>query len=161
MAQSGLGPRTAEIGKTSSLVRFEPAAWLSDWDGVDISESGAMIADMATVAAAVGLERFAFILRGDPRSPFACARRIRKGQMALFLLGGFCRRVADEGSPEQRQLHEAATTDDPAGMGSPNPVYRHFFTEAMMPDATTEQKSSFDELQRVATSPENAAAFMR
>ncbi len=43
------------------------------------------------------------------------------------------------------------------GWGSPNPAYRHLFTESMMPDSTKAQKSSFDELQRVSCAPEVAA----
>jgi pimeloyl-ACP methyl ester carboxylesterase len=40
--------------------------------------------------------------------------------------------------------------------GSPNPVFRHFFTSNFIPDAPPEVAGSFDELQRIATSPENA-----
>jgi pimeloyl-ACP methyl ester carboxylesterase len=42
------------------------------------------------------------------------------------------------------------------GWGSPNPVFRHFFTSNFIPDASPEVAASFDELQRIATSPENA-----
>ena len=39
------------------------------------------------------------------------------------------------------------------GWGSPNPVFRHFFTSTFIPDAPPEVAASFDELQRIATSP--------
>ncbi len=42
------------------------------------------------------------------------------------------------------------------GWGSPNPAFRHFFTSNFIPDATPEIAASFDELQRIATSPANA-----
>ncbi len=42
------------------------------------------------------------------------------------------------------------------GWGSPNPVFRHFFTSTFIPDAPQEIVASFDELQRIATSPEAA-----
>jgi pimeloyl-ACP methyl ester carboxylesterase len=42
------------------------------------------------------------------------------------------------------------------GWGSTNPVFRHFFTSTFIPDARPEIAASFDELQRVATSPEAA-----
>ena len=42
------------------------------------------------------------------------------------------------------------------GWESPNPVFRHFFTSNFIPDAPPEIATSFDELQRIATSPENA-----
>jgi pimeloyl-ACP methyl ester carboxylesterase len=35
-------------------------------------------------------------------------------------------------------------------------VFRHFFTSTFIPDAPPEVAASFDELQRIATSPENA-----
>jgi pimeloyl-ACP methyl ester carboxylesterase len=47
------------------------------------------------------------------------------------------------------------------GWGSPNPAYRHFFTSTFMPDATLDQASSFDELQRVSSTPENAARISK
>lgn len=47
------------------------------------------------------------------------------------------------------------------GWGSINPVYRQFFTAGFIPDATSEQKSGFDELQRVSVGPENWARINR
>jgi len=152
------GPALAEVAKHHRLVRFDQRGnGLSDWESVDICES-AMIADMATVVAAAGLERFALfgISQGCAFSIRYAAENPEKVK-CLVLLGGFARGSLVRGSPEQKQLHEAATTMIRQGWGSSNPGYRHFFTEAMMPDATAEQKSSFDEFQRVATSPENAA----
>ncbi|MGH6931783.1 MAG: alpha/beta fold hydrolase [Dongiaceae bacterium] len=151
------GPALAEIAKHHRLVRFDQRGnGLSDWESVDISES-AMIADMASVVAAAGLERFALfgISQGCAFSIRYAAENPEKVK-CLVLLGGFARGSLMRDSTEQKQLHEAATTMVRQGWGSSNPVYRHFFTEAMMPDATAGQKSSFDELQRVATSPENA-----
>jgi pimeloyl-ACP methyl ester carboxylesterase len=42
------------------------------------------------------------------------------------------------------------------GWGSTNPVFRHFFTSTFVPEAPQETVASFDELQRIATSPEAA-----
>ena len=42
-------------------------------------------------------------------------------------------------------------------MGRDDPAYRQMFTSGFMPGATLEQASWFNELQRVSTSPENAA----
>ena len=42
------------------------------------------------------------------------------------------------------------------GWGSPNPVYRHFFTSTFIPDASPEIQNSWDEMQRVSTNAENA-----
>ena len=47
-----------------------------------------------------------------------------------------------------------------SGWWSPNPIYRHFFTNAYMPDATRAEGQNFDEMQRMSTSPENALRIM-
>ena len=41
------------------------------------------------------------------------------------------------------------------GWGQENPIYRQMFTSTFMPEATTEDMDSFNELQRVFASPEN------
>jgi pimeloyl-ACP methyl ester carboxylesterase len=55
----------------------------------------------------------------------------------------------------------AATTMIRQGWGSPNPAFRHFFSESFMPDATPDQKGSFDELQRITSTAENAERIWR
>lgn len=47
------------------------------------------------------------------------------------------------------------------GWGSPNPAFRRVFTSMFMPDASPEEAGRFDELQRVAASPENALRIWR
>ena len=55
------GPAFAELARHWRLVRFDQRGnGLSDWDVKEISEA-AMISDMATVADAAGLERFALL----------------------------------------------------------------------------------------------------
>jgi DNA-binding CsgD family transcriptional regulator len=44
------------------------------------------------------------------------------------------------------------------GWAKEDPVFRRVFTTRFIPDATEEQMRWFDELQRMSTSPENAAA---
>jgi len=53
-------------------------------------------------------------------------------------------------------LFEMLTAMIRDGWGSSNPVFRHFFTSTFMPDVSQEVAASFDELQRLATSPDNA-----
>lgn len=155
------GPALTQIARRFQLVRFDQRGnGLSDWDVVDISED-AMISDMATVAAAARLGRAS--LFGISQG---CAFSLRYAALypervkCLVLLGGRLRGDLAKYSLEKRQLHEATATMIRQGWGSPDPTYRHFFTERFMPDATQEQKSTFDELQRIATSPENAVRIM-
>ena len=74
----------------------------------------------------------------------------------LVLLGGYLRGRLKRKDPEQTKLYEALTMMIRDGWGSPSPVFRHFFTSSFIPDAPPEVAASFDELQRIATSPENA-----
>ncbi len=47
------------------------------------------------------------------------------------------------------------------GWGQENPAFRQFFTSLFMPEATPEQAQSFNDLQRITTSPENAVRIRR
>jgi len=151
------GPTLAALAKNYELVRFDQRGnGLSDWDVEDISED-AMIADMETVVEAAGVESFTLFGMSQ-----GCAFSIRyavehpEKVKCLILLGGYVRGSRMRNSPEQEQLFEASVTMIRQGWGSPNPTYRHFFTSAFMPDATADQADSFDELQRISTTPENA-----
>ncbi|MCZ6863907.1 MAG: alpha/beta fold hydrolase, partial [Alphaproteobacteria bacterium] len=151
------GPAFAALAKNHKLVRFDQrGGGLSDWDVDEISENS-MVADMATVAEAAGLESFALLGISQ-----GCAFSIRyavehpEQVRCLVLFGGFTRGRLMRNSEEALSFYEAAQTMIRAGWGSPNPVYRHFFTSSFIPDATPEQGASFDELQRVSITPENA-----
>ncbi len=152
------GPFLAGLAKNHELVRFDQrGGGLSDWEVEDISVD-AMISDMATVADAAKLERFALfgISQGCAFSVRYAVEHPEKVK-CLVLLGGFLRGAMKRNSPEHEQLFEAAQTMIRQGWGSPNPVYRHFFTTSFIPDAKPDQLSGFDELQRVSIAPENAA----
>src|SRR5262249_3584509 len=46
------------------------------------------------------------------------------------------------------------------GWGRSNPAFRQMMTTMMMPDSTLEEQQSVNELQRLSTSPENAARIL-
>ena len=151
------GPALAELARHWRLVRFDQRGnGLSDWDVKEISEA-AMISDMATVADTAGLERFALLGISQ-----GCAFSIRyaiehpERVTSLVLLGGYLRGRLRRPDPDQKKLYEGLTMMIRDGWGSPNPVFRSFFTSSFIPDAPPEIAASFDELQRIATSPENA-----
>ena len=116
-----------------------------------------MLADTRAVAAAAGLGKFALLGISQ-----GCAFSIRYAVEhpdqvhCLVLLGGYLRGRLRRPMQEQKQLFEMLTTMIRDGWGSPNPVFRHFFTSNFIPDASPEAANSFDELQRIATSPESA-----
>ena len=151
------GPAFAALARHCRLVRFDQRGnGLSDWEVDEISQD-AMIGDMAAVAGAAGLDRFALLGISQ-----GCAFSIRyavenpERVSCLVLLGGFLRGRLKRPDPEQRKLCEALTLIIRDGWGSPNPVFRHFFTSNFIPDAPPEVAATFDELQRIATSPASA-----
>ncbi|HUE46136.1 MAG TPA: alpha/beta hydrolase, partial [Aestuariivirgaceae bacterium] len=151
------GPVFTELARHCRLVRFDQRGnGLSDWEVEEISPD-TMIADMTAVVAAAGLERFALLGISQ-----GCAYSIRyavenpERATCLVLLGGYLRGRLKRPDPEQKKLFEALTMTIRDGWGSTNPVFRHFFTSNFIPDAPLDVAASFDELQRIATSPENA-----
>lgn len=152
------GAMLSELAKHNRLVRFDQRAnGLSDWEVDDVSED-AMIGDMETVVEAAGLDEFALfgISQGCSFSIRYAFENPEKAR-CLVLLNGYARGALCRKSDEQARLHHAMTAMIREGWGSPNPAYRNMFTDSMIADAPEAQRRSFDELQRVATSPENAA----
>ena len=141
-----------------SLVRFDQRAnGLSDWDVAEITFES-MVDDMAAVVDAVGLERFPLIGISQGCS-YSIAYAIRHPERVsrLILYGGFAKGSFRSGSEIDRQQHEMQTQMIRRGWGQDNPAFRQFFTSLFIPDATKEQMDWFNELQRITTSPENAA----
>lgn len=151
------GPWLRDIARNHRLVRFDQRGnGLSDWDVPEISED-AMQRDVETVVAACGLDRFAILgfSQGGAigiRYAFAHPERVT----CLVIVGGYVRGLLKRNDPQAEALHDVTVTAIRAGWGSPDPAYRHLFTELFIPDAGVAQKSNFDELQRVATSADNA-----
>ncbi len=155
------GDFLSEFSKLCRLVRFDQRGnGLSDWDVDDISEDR-MIDDMVAVADASGLDRFG--LFGISQGSAFCVRfaaRYPEKVKFLILLGGYVRGRMMRGNPEAEQFYEASRAMVSAGWGSPNPIYRQFFTSSYMPDATPAESASFDEMQRISASPETALRIM-
>lgn len=151
------GPWITELARNYSLVRFDQRGnGLSDWDCGEISEDS-MQADMTAIADAAGLERFPLLALSQ-----GCAFSIRYAVenpdrvKCLVLLGGYVQGPLKGGAEDRKALFQAGQTMIEQGWGSPNPVYRQFFTSSLIADASPEQAESFDELQRLSTSPANA-----
>jgi pimeloyl-ACP methyl ester carboxylesterase len=76
------------------------------------------------------------------------------------LYGAFAVGVNHYGTPEQIEARRAFTSLVRLGWGLSNPAFCKTFTCRFLPEATPEHEQWFDELQRVSTSPENAARLM-
>jgi pimeloyl-ACP methyl ester carboxylesterase len=76
----------------------------------------------------------------------------------LVLYGGYAQGWAKRARTEaEKQQAAAMLTLMRLGWGQENPAFRQLFTSQFIPEGTKEQADWFNELQRISTSPENAA----
>ncbi len=144
------------------LIRYDARGnGLSDWDVEDFSLER-QVSDLEAVVEAVGLERFPLlgISQGCAISVEFAARYPEK-VTKLILLGGYPRGWNRVGVPEVARQTEAMITLVGIGWGRDNPAFRQMFTTMFMPDAPPENQTWFNELQRITTTPRNAASLIR
>ncbi|HET9493381.1 MAG TPA: alpha/beta fold hydrolase [Chloroflexia bacterium] len=142
-----------------TLVRYDQrGCGLSDWDVQDFSLD-AWVRDLETVVDALGLERFPLLgLSRGGAVAIAYAVRHPERVSHLVLCGSFLRGRLARNAPEQQPAEaEALLALIRTGWGRDNPAFRQMFTTLFIPDATPEQAQWFNDLQRLSTSPENAA----
>jgi DNA-binding winged helix-turn-helix (wHTH) protein len=144
-----------------TLLRYDARGnGLSDWDVSDFSFDR-QVEDLEAVVDAMGLDRFPLfgISQGCAVS-VAFAVRHPERVSKLVLLGGYARgwRLAD--SEKMREETEAMGTLIRSGWGRNNPAFRQMFTTLFMPDAPPQNQDWFNELQRMTTSPDNAANLL-
>ncbi|NIR45251.1 MAG: alpha/beta fold hydrolase [Gemmatimonadetes bacterium] len=152
-----------ELSRDHTYVRYdERGCGLSDWD-VENFSFDAWVDDLEAVVDAAGLERFP-LLGLSQGGPVAIAYAVRHPERVshLVLYGTYARGWAHRNAPpEYLAEQEALITLTRQGWGRDDPSYRQVFTNQFIPEATSEQAHLFNELQRVSTSPENAARFIR
>jgi pimeloyl-ACP methyl ester carboxylesterase len=119
------------------------------------------VRDLETVVDAAGLDRFPLlgISRGGP---IAIAYAVKHPERVthLVLYGTFAAGLNHVGTPHQREARRALENLIRLGWGLNNPAFSRLFTCRFIPEARSEHEQWFDELQRVSTSPENAARLM-
>jgi pimeloyl-ACP methyl ester carboxylesterase len=148
----------AALSRHHRLVRYdERGNGMSQRDVADVSFD-TWVRDLETVVDAAGLDRFALlgISRGGS---IAIAYAVKHPERVthLVLYGAFAAGLHHYGTPQQLEAKRAFTSLLRLGWGLNNPAFRSMFTSRFMPEATPEHEQWFDELQRVSTSPENAA----
>ena len=156
-------PWLRELSRDHTFLRYDArGCGLSDREVAEVSFE-AWVRDLETVVDAASIERFALLgLSQGSAMAIAYAARHPERVSHLVLHGGFTRgRLRRNLSPQEREDAETMVKLAELGWGKDDPAYRQFFTTQFIPDSTLEQQRWWNELQRVAISPANAARFMR
>lgn len=152
-----------DLSERFTFVRYdERGCGLSDWAVPELSFES-WVRDLETVADAAGAERFA-LLGISQGASIAIAYAVRHPERVshLVLHGGYARgRLVRSDTLQEREEVETMTKLAELGWGKADPSFRQFFTSQFIPGGTPEQHQWFNELERLSTSPQNAARFMR
>ena len=143
------------------VVRYdERGNGMSQRDVPDVSFD-TWVRDLETVVDAAGLGTFSLlgISRGGP---IAIAYAVKHPERVthLVLYGAFAAGLNHVGTPHELEARRSLVNLMRLGWGLNNPAFCKIFTCRFIPEATPEHEQWFDELQRVSTSPENAARLM-
>jgi pimeloyl-ACP methyl ester carboxylesterase/DNA-binding CsgD family transcriptional regulator len=145
-----------ELGKIATVIRFdERGHGLSDRDVADHSLA-IRLADLEAVADHAGLDRFAMLAmaQGGPVSIEYAAKH--PDRLTRLVFYGTYAGALGNATPEEKEMDEAFQALIKVGWERPTPEFRRVFTSLMIPDATEEQMSWLDELQRMATDADTA-----
>ena len=156
-------PWLALLARRHTLVRYDlRGCGLSDREGVEFSLEK-LGEDLEAVIEATGLRQFAILgMAGGATIGMTYAARNPDRVSRLVLCGSLIRgRLALAATAEQ--IEEAETRLKIIELGWPNetPAFGRFFTSLHVPDASTEQFQSYNDLVRRTTSPANAIALLR
>jgi hypothetical protein len=114
------------------------------------------------VVAAAGVERFPLLgISQGGAVAIAYAVRYPEKVSRLILYGAYAQGWAAREVPEEIEQRQAQLTLVKLGWGKDNPAFRQLWTTLYAPDATPAQAQSFNDLQRVSTSPENAVKLLK
>ena len=151
----------AELSRHHRLVRYDERGTGMSQRNVNDVNFDTWVRDLEAVVDAAGLERFALlgISRGGP---IAIAYAVKHPERVthLVLYGAFAVGLNHVGTAEQIEAGRALASLTRLGWGLDNPAFCRTFTCRFIPEGTPEHERWFDELQRVSTSPENAARLM-
>jgi DNA-binding winged helix-turn-helix (wHTH) protein/pimeloyl-ACP methyl ester carboxylesterase len=151
----------AALSRHHRLLRYdERGNGMSQRDVPDVSFD-TWVRDLETVVDAAGLDRFPLlgISRGGPIA-IAYAVKHPERVTKLVLHGAFEAGLNHVGKREELEARRALVSLMRLGWGLNNPAFCRMFTCRFIPEATPQHEQWFDELQRVSTSPENAARLM-
>jgi pimeloyl-ACP methyl ester carboxylesterase/DNA-binding CsgD family transcriptional regulator len=151
-----------DLSARHTLIRYdERGCGLSDRDPPDLSFES-WVSDLDTVVEATGVKRFP-LLGVSQGAAVAIAYAARNpGRVShLVLYGAYGRgRLVRDTSPRQAEESQTMLKLIEIGWGRESEAFRHVFTAQFIPGGSLEQLHWFNELQRISTSPANAARFL-
>jgi pimeloyl-ACP methyl ester carboxylesterase/DNA-binding winged helix-turn-helix (wHTH) protein len=149
------------FGRRHTLVRYDARGnGLSDWEPPELSFER-FVSDLATVFDAAGVERAPVVgLSQGASVAVAYAARHPERVSALILIGGCAQGWRTKNHPRLTRKFEAMMVLMRDGWGGQNAAFRQIFTTTFFPDADQKITDEFNELQRVTTTPHNAAALL-
>jgi pimeloyl-ACP methyl ester carboxylesterase/DNA-binding winged helix-turn-helix (wHTH) protein len=149
-----------EVMRHNTLLRYDQrGSGLSDWNISDFSFERT-VQDFEEMVDAAGLEKFS-ILGGCQGAAVGIAYAVRHPERVtkLIINGTFANGWPAPGPGAQEHL-EAMLTLIRSGWGRDNPAFRQLWTTLFRPDADVTEASWLNELQRISSSPENAARMI-
>ena len=156
-ARSGSTSCATSAGSRPIIRYDERGHGLSDWE-VDDHSLEARIGDLEAVADDAGFDRFALMAMsqgGPPAIEYAVRHPERLTRLIFY---GSSAALMHDPTPQEQELFDVFDQMVRVGYGREDSVFRRVFTSLMIPGATEEQMRWLDDLQRVATSAENAYA---
>jgi len=122
-----------------------------------------LVADLEAVVDAAGIARFALLGQSQGGAiSIAYAAKHPERVSHIVLCGAFARGpLRRDPSAQQRSAIEAMVQLVELGWGQTNSAFLQMFTSLFFPQATPEQMSAFNMIQRKSTSPRHAARIFR
>ncbi len=157
------GPWVQGLSQRFHLVRYDGRnCGLSD-RGVAPATLERSMADMSAVADTAGLERFALLgVSGGAAISIRYAAQHPERVSHLVLVGGCARGGLRRGAASISAQHlDAFCSLVEAGWAQDNAAFRQIMTSQMYPGASAAEMRSFNDMQRVACSPQEASNIRR
>jgi DNA-binding winged helix-turn-helix (wHTH) protein len=151
-------PLFSRLAERLCLVRYDGrGSGLADREVADISFDG-FLRDLDAVTATIEAERFALLgLSQGVAAAIAYAVKHPERVSKLILYGGYARGRNRSGDAADREKGQALLALMRQGWGAEGSAFMRAFSSIYLPNGTTEQIRWFSEMQRMATSGENAA----
>jgi len=151
----------ALFSRRHTLLRYDARGnGLSDWAPPELSFER-FVSDLATVFDAAGVQRAPVVgLSQGASVAVAYAARHPERVSGLVLVGGCARGWRAKNKPRLTRAFEAMMVLMRQGWGGQNASFRQIFTTRFFPDASRDVFEEFNELQRVTTTPDNAADLL-